>query len=108
MAARRLLNRAVASSSLDPRFLDDFAQLVASEPHALVRSCVECAGIDAEQAELVFQLLVHSPTLSTIDDAAEQRAQRAPPSRARTRHGCVVLIARTALQFFFITRRTAL
>lgn len=73
MAARRLLNRAVASSSLDPRFLDDFAQLVASEPHALVRSCVECAGIDAEQAELVFQLLVHSPTLSTIDDAAEQR-----------------------------------
>ena len=67
-----LLNRAIASSSTDPRFLGEFAHLASTEPHALVGACVQCASMDDKQAELMFQLLVLSPALVSVQAVAEK------------------------------------
>ena len=67
-AVRRLLNRAVASSPSDAAFLAEMGGLAASEPHALLHGCLQCATLDADQAELIYHLFVRSPSLGAFFD----------------------------------------
>ena len=73
-AVRRLLNRAVASSPSDAAFLAEMGGLAASEPHALLHGCLQCATLDADQAELIYHLFVRSPSLGAFFDSPDEGA----------------------------------
>ena len=58
---RSHLNRAVAGSLSDAAFMAEATALAHEDPSAFLVQSVECAGLDAAQAELLFGLLSQIP-----------------------------------------------
>ena len=77
--ARRLLNRAVASSPHDTVFMAEARRLAAAHPGPLLERLLTAASLDVPQTELMHKLLCRLPTLAqaTAEPGAHQCDQQA-------------------------------
>ena len=97
--ARRLLNRAVATSARDPAFMAEARRLASSHPETLLQRMLTAASLDVLQAELMHKLLCGLPELAAHATPAGElvlhqwlRGALAEPALPPTRQRALLLL----------------